>query len=78
MTDTTHYLNLIEIYKIYTQKLNTHFFSSDGTFTKIDQMMYHKTSPNRSEKIKISQSISLTTKELIRSKHLDKLQIPGY
>ena len=58
-------MDLTDIYRAFHPKEAKYTFFSNayGTFSKIDHMIGHKTSPNKSRKLKSYQTVSLTTSD---------------
>ena len=60
LNDTLDQMDLIDIFRAFHPKAAeyTHFSSADGTFSRVDHVLAHKTSLNKLKKIEIISSIS--------------------
>ena len=65
MNNALHERDLTDIYRAFHPKKAKYTFFSNAhrTFSKIDHMIGHKTSPNKSSKLKSYQAVSLTTSD---------------
>ena len=60
LNNTPVQMHVIDMYRTFYSKAKYSFFSkANGTFSKIDHMMEHKTNLNKFKKIKIISSIFL-------------------
>ena len=84
LNDTLDQMDLIDIYRtFYCKEAKYTFFSNaHGTFSKLDHMVGHKTSPNKYKKIEIISSIfsdhnGLKLETNLKEKNFKNIQIYG-